>query len=35
MGILTLVIHAVWIAWAIVAWRALFPAGGKTVSATG
>ena len=26
MGILTIVIHVVWIAWAVVAWRALFPA---------
>jgi hypothetical protein len=26
MGITTLVIHAVWIAWAVAAWRALFPA---------
>ena len=28
MGILTIAIHAVWIAWAVVAWRALFPAHG-------
>jgi hypothetical protein len=27
MGILTIVIHVVWIAWAVAAWRALFPAG--------
>jgi len=30
MGILTIVIHLVWIAWAVVAWRALFPARGVT-----
>lgn len=39
MGAITLVIHAVWIAWAVVAWRALFPATGtagiKAVGATG
>ncbi|WP_448510820.1 BphX family protein [Immundisolibacter sp.] len=29
MGAITLVIHAVWIGWAVVAWRALFPAAGS------
>ncbi|MGK2940959.1 MAG: BphX family protein [Immundisolibacter sp.] len=26
MGVITIAIHLVWIAWAVVAWRALFPA---------
>jgi hypothetical protein len=30
MGITTLVIHAVWIAWAVAAWRALFPAAARS-----
>jgi hypothetical protein len=33
MGILTVVIHVVWIAWAVAAWRALFPAGSAAQAA--
>ncbi|HCO43164.1 MAG TPA: hypothetical protein DCZ11_01775 [Gammaproteobacteria bacterium] len=33
MGIVTVVIHVVWIAWAVAAWRALFPRDGAAQAA--